>query len=51
MLVYSIYLKIAKRCPNNIVAYGLHPHNAKDYTDEIEERIIRNMAHPKTVAW
>lgn len=32
-------------------AYGLHPHNAKDYTDQIEERIIKNMSHPKTVAW
>ncbi|GAM27380.1 hypothetical protein SAMD00019534_105550, partial [Acytostelium subglobosum LB1] len=32
-------------------AYGVHPHNAKDYTDDIEQKLIERMKHPKTVAW
>eukprot|EP01113_Clastostelium_recurvatum_P049744 TRINITY_DN9269_c0_g1_i1.p1 TRINITY_DN9269_c0_g1~~TRINITY_DN9269_c0_g1_i1.p1 ORF type:complete len:310 (+),score=66.11 TRINITY_DN9269_c0_g1_i1:1-930(+) len=31
-------------------AYSLHPHNAKEYTDEIEKNIMELMKHPKTVA-
>lgn len=32
-------------------SYGIHPHAASEYTDEIEARIARAMEHPKTVAW
>lgn len=32
-------------------AFGLHPHSSKEYSDAIEERIKKNMKHPKTVAW
>ena len=32
-------------------AAGIHPHEAKDYTQEIEDKIIDLMKHPKAVAW
>ena len=32
-------------------AAGCHPHNAKDYTDEIEQEIIRSMQDDKAKAW
>ncbi|KAL6069908.1 Metallo-dependent hydrolase [Balamuthia mandrillaris] len=32
-------------------AFGVHPHNAKDYSDGLEKRIEDMMSHPKTVAW
>ncbi|KAF2073618.1 hypothetical protein CYY_005075 [Polysphondylium violaceum] len=32
-------------------AYGVHPHNASEYTDDIEQKLITRMSHPKTVAW
>jgi Tat protein secretion system quality control protein TatD with DNase activity len=32
-------------------AFGIHPHNAKDYNDEIEAKLIAIMSHPKVVAW
>jgi TatD DNase family protein len=32
-------------------AYGIHPHDAKDYTDEIHEQIISRMNQGKVVAW
>lgn len=32
-------------------AFGIHPHDAKAYSDEIEEVIRQAMADPKTVAW
>jgi len=31
--------------------FGIHPHEAKDYNDEIEKRIIGLMSSSKTVAW
>eukprot|EP01112_Ceratiomyxa_fruticulosa_P022388 TRINITY_DN8176_c0_g1_i3.p1 TRINITY_DN8176_c0_g1~~TRINITY_DN8176_c0_g1_i3.p1 ORF type:complete len:309 (+),score=59.67 TRINITY_DN8176_c0_g1_i3:115-1041(+) len=31
-------------------AYGVHPHEAKDFTDETEKELRECMAHPKTVA-
>ncbi|KAI0745530.1 hypothetical protein C8Q76DRAFT_703949 [Earliella scabrosa] len=30
---------------------GVHPHEAKDYTDEIEQNIIEAMSHPRCVGW
>jgi len=32
-------------------AFSLHPHNAKEYTNEVHHNIIELMKHPKTVAW
>jgi len=29
----------------------MHPHNAKYYSDQIEERIVECLKHPKAVAW
>ena len=29
----------------------MHPHNAKDYSDEFEQRLDTIMKHPKCVAW
>ncbi|KAJ7148963.1 Metallo-dependent hydrolase [Mycena crocata] len=30
---------------------GVHPHNAKHYTDKVEADIIEAMAHPRCVGW
>ncbi|KDQ20351.1 hypothetical protein BOTBODRAFT_27772 [Botryobasidium botryosum FD-172 SS1] len=30
---------------------GLHPHEARLYTDELEDQIIAAMAHPRCVGW
>ncbi|KAF5360149.1 hypothetical protein D9758_011347 [Tetrapyrgos nigripes] len=30
---------------------GVHPHNAKDYTDQIEAEILEAMTHPRCVGW
>ncbi|KAL5251937.1 hypothetical protein ACHWQZ_G014917 [Mnemiopsis leidyi] len=32
-------------------AFGLHPHNAKMWSPEIERDLIRACSHPKCVAW
>ena len=32
-------------------AFGIHPHNAKYYTDAVEERLVEALTHPKAVAW
>jgi len=32
-------------------AFGLHPHNAKYYTDVLVERIVKCLQHPRAVAW
>eukprot|EP01087_Luapelamoeba_hula_P019683 TRINITY_DN6553_c0_g1_i1.p1 TRINITY_DN6553_c0_g1~~TRINITY_DN6553_c0_g1_i1.p1 ORF type:complete len:344 (+),score=39.96 TRINITY_DN6553_c0_g1_i1:152-1033(+) len=37
--------------PDIVAAFGIHPHNASTYTDEVENRLISLMSHPKTVAW
>jgi len=31
--------------------FGMHPHNAKYYNDQVEERIVECLQHPKAVAW
>ncbi|TCD59756.1 hypothetical protein EIP91_011574 [Steccherinum ochraceum] len=30
---------------------GVHPHNAKNYTDEVEADILEAMKHPRCVGW
>jgi len=30
---------------------GVHPHNAKHYTDEVENDILEAMTHPRCVGW
>jgi len=30
---------------------GVHPHEAKSYTDDIEKDILESMAHPRNVGW
>ncbi|KAH9474980.1 Putative deoxyribonuclease TATDN2 [Psilocybe cubensis] len=30
---------------------GVHPHDAKSYTDEVENDILEAMAHPRCVGW
>eukprot|EP00002_Diphylleia_rotans_P037890 TRINITY_DN8528_c0_g1_i3.p1 TRINITY_DN8528_c0_g1~~TRINITY_DN8528_c0_g1_i3.p1 ORF type:complete len:172 (-),score=36.96 TRINITY_DN8528_c0_g1_i3:112-627(-) len=37
--------------PSIYGAFGLHPHNAKEYTDQVEEELLELMKHPKTLAW
>jgi TatD DNase family protein len=32
-------------------AFGIHPHDAKDYDDGLEARLRAALAHPKAVAW
>lgn len=32
-------------------AFGIHPHNAKDYDDDVEASLVAFMSNPKTVAW
>eukprot|EP01132_Coremiostelium_polycephalum_P010772 gene10772-13190_t len=32
-------------------AYGVHPHNASQYNDDVEGKLLKRMEHPKTVAW
>lgn len=32
-------------------AFGLHPHNAKEWNDEVEARFVAAMAHPRVRAW
>lgn len=36
---------------NVFCAYGLHPHNAKDYNDQLENTLIDRVRREKTVAW
>eukprot|EP01104_Vermistella_antarctica_P017591 TRINITY_DN624_c2_g2_i2.p1 TRINITY_DN624_c2_g2~~TRINITY_DN624_c2_g2_i2.p1 ORF type:complete len:474 (-),score=80.07 TRINITY_DN624_c2_g2_i2:730-2151(-) len=37
--------------PHVYGAFGVHPHNAKDYTVEVEEKLAGYMANDKCVAW
>lgn len=32
-------------------AFGIHPHHAKHYTDDLETKVLEGMAHPKCVAF
>ncbi len=36
--------------PGIFASFGIHPHEAKFY-DQMEDRVIKNMSHPKVVAW
>jgi len=38
--------------PDNVYgAFGIHPHHANYYTDQVEERIKECLKHPRAVAW
>ncbi|EGC32936.1 hypothetical protein DICPUDRAFT_155056 [Dictyostelium purpureum] len=32
-------------------AYGVHPHNANEYTDQVESKLVERMSNPKVLAW
>lgn len=32
-------------------AFGIHPHEAKRWTPEVEARLVKAMKHPKIIAW
>lgn len=32
-------------------AFGIHPHHATQYNNQVEKNLIEAMKHPKTVAW
>ncbi|MGL1934342.1 MAG: TatD family hydrolase [Fibrobacterales bacterium] len=44
-------LSIIQSCPEVFGALGIHPHDAKEYTDAIHEKLIAAMALQKVVAW
>lgn len=44
-------IQIVDRYPNVYGALGIHPHNAKHYSQKLQERIIQLTAHPKVVAY
>lgn len=44
-------IQIAEQNDNVYAALGVHPHNAKDYSEELQERIIELAKHPKVVAY
>ncbi|KAL6042262.1 TatD family deoxyribonuclease [Balamuthia mandrillaris] len=48
---YKVTKQMVESKPNVWATYGIHPHQASDYTDELEDEICQLMAHPKTVAW
>ncbi|MBT3982211.1 MAG: TatD family hydrolase [Bacteriovoracaceae bacterium] len=43
-------LEIAKSHENIYCTQGVHPHNAKDFTDTVLEKIKLNSSHPKVLA-
>ncbi len=43
-------LKIAEKYENIYCAMGIHPSEAKTYTDEVEQTIIKNCANKKVIA-
>ncbi len=44
-------LAIAEAHEGIYLALGVHPHDAKTYTAEVEERLLELSAHPKVIAW
>lgn len=44
-------IQIAEQNPHVYVALGIHPHNAKDYSQEVQKRIMGLAKHPKVVAY
>lgn len=34
--------------PTVIFTIGVHPHNAKEYSQEVEDRLVKALAHPQT---
>ena len=41
----------SRRSPTIWAAFGLHPHNAKYWTDDVAAALEAAMAHPRVVAW
>jgi len=41
---------LAERHSNIYLAAGQHPHEAKDWTDQMEAKLVSALAHPKVVA-
>lgn len=37
--------------PNIWGAFAIHPHDAKDYSEEVENKLLEASRHPKHVAW
>jgi len=37
--------------PKLYAAFGMHPHNAKEYTDQLEDQLVAAMSLPRSVAW
>ncbi|MGL1903226.1 MAG: TatD family hydrolase [Fibrobacterales bacterium] len=44
-------LSIIQSCPEVFGALGIHPHDAKEYTDTVHEKLVAAMALKKVVAW
>jgi TatD DNase family protein len=44
-------LALAEEQQGIYLALGVHPHDAKTYTDRVEEQLLRLSAHPKVIAW
>lgn len=44
-------IQIAEQNDNVYAALGIHPHNAKDYSQKSQERVIELAKHPKVVAY
>lgn len=44
------YAESISRVPRLRVAIGCHPHNAKDYTDEVENVLLQRLRDPRTCA-
>lgn len=43
-------LEIAQQYKNVYATIGMHPHDSKDYTDEMEKYLIKNAKNPKVIA-
>ncbi|MDW8168662.1 MAG: TatD family hydrolase [Acidobacteriota bacterium] len=44
-------LALAEAHDGIYLALGVHPHDAKTYTADLEERLLALSAHPKVIAW
>ena len=48
---FEMALALADAYPGIYVALGVHPHDAKTYTPDLERRLLELSAHPKVIAW
>eukprot|EP01112_Ceratiomyxa_fruticulosa_P020992 TRINITY_DN7297_c0_g1_i1.p1 TRINITY_DN7297_c0_g1~~TRINITY_DN7297_c0_g1_i1.p1 ORF type:complete len:306 (-),score=44.19 TRINITY_DN7297_c0_g1_i1:124-1041(-) len=49
--LFSLSWEEQLRDPKIWGAFGIHPHNASDYNDRVEQKIIECLQHPKAIAW